>query len=127
MSTPSDLGYTTPGQARSLRACMVCSVVQLYSRFLSHGCPNCEAVLNLTNAPEAIAECTSANFNGVMAVMEPSRSWVARWQRVDGYIPGVYAVQVVGELPYAYVQDLGEQGVRYVPRDGPREEEGEQV
>jgi hypothetical protein len=31
MSTPADLGYTTPGQARSLRACMVCSIVQLYS------------------------------------------------------------------------------------------------
>jgi hypothetical protein len=26
-----DLGYTTPHQARSLRACMVCSIVQLQS------------------------------------------------------------------------------------------------
>jgi transcription elongation factor SPT4 len=84
-------------------------------------------VLSLSNAPDTIAECTSANFNGCIAVMDPARSWVAKWQRVDGYVPGVYAVQVVGELPPAYVQDLSDQGVRYVPRDGPRDEDGEQV
>ena len=55
--------------------------------------------------------------------MEPERSWVARWQRIDGYVPGLYAVQVIGDLPEAYVQDLSEHGVRYVPRDGPRDEE----
>ncbi len=27
---------------------------------------------------------------------DASQSWVARWQRLDGYVPGVYAVKVVG-------------------------------
>ena len=27
---------------------------------------------------------------------DTSQSWVARWQRLDGYVPGVYAVKVVG-------------------------------
>jgi hypothetical protein len=31
MTAPIDLGYTTPGQTRNLRACMVCSIVQLYT------------------------------------------------------------------------------------------------
>lgn len=54
--------------------------------------------------------------------MDPKKSWVAKWQRVDGYVPGMYAVQVIGELPSSYVADLEDAGVKYVPRDGPHDE-----
>jgi transcription elongation factor SPT4 len=82
-------------------------------------------VLNLTGSLDTVLECTSANFNGCLALMDPKTSWVAKWQRIEGYVPGVYAVQVIGQLPDGYVQDLTEQGLRYVPRDGPREVEVE--
>lgn len=29
-------------------------------------------------------------------MLDPAKSWVAKWQRLDGYVPGVYAVKVVG-------------------------------
>jgi transcription elongation factor SPT4 len=75
---------------------------------------------------DTVLEVTSANFNGTIAVMDPASSWVSKWQRVDQYVTGMYAVQVIGTLPAQYVQDLQDQGLRYVPRDGPRDEGGEE-
>jgi len=122
MSKATSFGYTTSGQARHLRACMVCSIIQLQSKFISDGCPNCEPILNMSGSPDIVLDVTSANFNGTIAVMDPSVSWVAKWQRVDQYVTGMYAVQVIGTLPQQYVQDLQDQGLRYVPRDGPHDE-----
>ncbi|KAI9854656.1 MAG: Transcription elongation factor SPT4, partial [Pleopsidium flavum] len=88
--------FVAPGQARNLRACMVCSIIQLHTRFLKEGCPNCEDFLRLANAPDAIQECTSQVYEGLITLADASQSWVAKWQRLDGYVPGVYAVKVVG-------------------------------
>lgn len=49
---------------------------------------------------------------------QPTQSWVAKWQRLEGYVPGVYAVKVVGELPRDIVSALEGEGVKYIPRDG---------
>jgi len=74
-----------------------------------------------------VQECTSQVFDGVITLGDPSSSWVAKWQRVDGYVPGIYAVQVIGTLPEDYVEMMRDQGLRYVPRDGPHDgaEDGE--
>jgi len=101
---------------------MVCSIIQLHSKFLSTGCPNCESLLSFAHSTETIGECTSANFNGVIALTSPTKSWVARWQRLDRYAPGTYAVQVIGRLPEAYVQELADKGFKYIPRDGTMDE-----
>ena len=31
-----------------------------------------------------------------MTIPDPTQSWVAKWQRLDGYVGGVYAVKVAG-------------------------------
>lgn len=49
---------------------------------------------------------------------QPTRSWVAKWQRLEGYVPGVYAVKVVGVLPREIVSAMEGDGVKYIPRDG---------
>ncbi|KAF2672438.1 transcription elongation factor spt4 [Microthyrium microscopicum] len=118
MSIAQQYGFTTPHQARSLRACMVCSIIQVSSKFVSEGCPNCEGVLGMKDSQEAVQECTSANWNGMIAVADPSKSWVARWQRVETYVPGMYAVQVIGKLPQDVLERMEDNGMRYVPRDG---------
>ncbi|MCJ1247277.1 Transcription elongation factor SPT4 [Trapelia coarctata] len=110
--------YVPSNQARHLRACMVCSIVQLQSRFVRDGCPNCESFLDLANHPDAVQECTSQVYEGLITLAEPGSSWVAKWQRLDQYVPGVYAVKVVGMLPEEILQQLEDAGVRYVPRDG---------
>lgn len=116
--------YSLPHQARSLRACMVCTIILPQSTFISSGCPNCEEVLLLVGSNESVSECTSSNFNGTLALLAPRSSWVGRWQRLEGYVPGVYAIQVIGTLPEEQLDSIRAAGIRYVPRDGRAEDEG---
>jgi transcription elongation factor SPT4 len=128
--------FVPPGQQRSLRACMVCSIVQsqqvnptrhqldqckhnltaISQRFLKEGCPNCEEFLRLQGSLDAIAECTSQVFEGLITLADPSKSWVAKWQRLDGYVKGVYATKVSGILPEEVVDTMeNEARIRYIP------------
>jgi transcription elongation factor SPT4 len=81
---------------RGLRACMVCSIVMPGTKFNQQGCPNCEEFLELRNSPDNVQDCTSAVFEGLIALADPNSSWVAKWQRLQGYAPGTYAVKVEG-------------------------------
>ncbi|KOS19705.1 Transcription elongation factor SPT4 [Escovopsis weberi] len=111
--------YATPGQSRYLRACMVCSVVLTFNRFRDEGCPNCEEFLHLAGSPDQIESCTSQVFEGLISLADPSTSWVAKWQRLDNYVPGVYAIKVSGQLPDEIRSTLeDEYRIQYIPRDG---------
>ncbi|ELR10399.1 transcription elongation factor spt4 [Pseudogymnoascus destructans] len=116
--------YIPPGQQRNMRACMVCSIVQTQSTFHKEGCPNCEEFLRLQGSMDAIADCTSQVFEGLITLAEPSKSWVAKWQRLDGYVRGVYATKVSGILPEEVVDTMeNEARIRYIPRDGSAQED----
>ncbi|KAI5854588.1 Spt4/RpoE2 zinc finger-domain-containing protein [Tricharina praecox] len=109
--------YATPGQMRTLRACMICSFVQTTQKFKQTGCPNCEQLLqNLGH--DAIEDITSHVFEGLVALREPTKSWVARWQRVEKCEKGVYAVKVSGNLPEEILRELENSNMVYRPRDG---------
>ena len=68
-------------------------------RFRDEGCPNCEEFLHLQGSPDQIDSCTSQVFEGLITLADPTRSWVAKWQRLDKYVRGVYATKVSGQLP----------------------------
>ena len=75
----------------------------LSQKFTRDGCPNCENILQLRGNQDAIQECTSQVFEGLIAVRDPASSWVARWQRLDNYVPGTYATKVTGTVSLAGV------------------------
>jgi transcription elongation factor SPT4 len=75
---------------------MVCSIVQTGTKFVSSGCPNCEHFLEMRHSADVVQDCTSAVFEGMIAMADPESSWVAKWQRLQGYAPGTYAVKVEG-------------------------------
>lgn len=100
------------------------SDVLLQQDFRARGCPNCEPILGLANHPDTIQDCTSRVFEGLITMAQPTQSWVAKWQRLEGYVPGVYAVKVVGELPIDIVNALEGEGVKYIRRDGRDVDEG---
>jgi transcription elongation factor SPT4 len=83
---------------RSSRACLVCSVVLPQAKFVQSGCPNCEDFLEMRGSQDVVLDCTSEVFEGVMFLTTHAAndSWVAKWQRLQGYLPGLYAVKVNG-------------------------------
>lgn len=65
---------------------------------------------------DAIIDCTSQVFEGLISLADPSRSWVAKWQRLDGYVKGVYATKVNGKLPDEVVAVMEDEArVKYIP------------
>lgn len=95
---------------------MVCSIVMTQDRFIKEGCPNCEDFLGLRGNREAVGDCTSQVYEGVITLAQPSKSWVAKWQRLDNYVPGTYATKVSGILPEEIVDTMeNEHRIRYIP------------
>lgn len=84
-------------------------------KFAREGCPNCEHVLQLRGNNDAIQECTSQVFEGLISIIDERQSWVARWQRLEGYVPGTYAMKVTGTLPTETVASLEDAGIKYIP------------
>ncbi|XP_020616731.1 transcription elongation factor SPT4-like [Orbicella faveolata] len=108
---------SVPKELRNLRACLLCSLVKTLEQFEYDGCENCEKFLRLKNNKENILTCTSANFDGIISLMTPEDSWVARWQRIDTQARGCYAISVSGKLPSHVVRELKARGVTYRSRD----------
>lgn len=151
-----------PAQARSktLRACLLCSIIQLPKDFQRGGCPNCEEILQvcacsvfrccspqlivtratrsqMKGSPDRIQTCTTTQFDGVISVIDPDSSWVARWQRTGAfisrytlarlfeltlcitakYVRGMYAVRVTGRIPEDVEMELERRNIKYRPRD----------
>lgn len=79
--------------------------------------------------------CTTLYFDGVISVIDPETSWVARWQRtcepllqvsykgstefcfLAKYVRGMYAVRVKGRIPEDVEAELESRGIKYRPRD----------
>ncbi|NP_001187801.1 transcription elongation factor SPT4 [Ictalurus punctatus] len=108
---------TVPKDLRHLRACLLCSLVKTIDQFEYDGCDNCESCLQMKGNREMVYECTSSSFDGVIAMMSPEDSWVAKWQRIGNFKAGVYAVTVTGRLPPGVVRELKSRGVIYRSRD----------
>ncbi|UYV79036.1 SUPT4H1 [Cordylochernes scorpioides] len=71
-----------PKDLRNLRACLLCSMIKTLEQFEYDGCDNCEEHLGMKGNRDMVYECTSANFDGMIAMMGPEDSWVAKWQRI---------------------------------------------
>ncbi|KAF3308726.1 transcription elongation factor spt4 [Orbilia oligospora] len=103
---------------RYLRACMVCAVVLTLDEFTRKGCPNCHPVLDYTTGSDLAQMCTSPIYEGCISIDKPTESWIAKWLRLDKYVPGVYATKVVGDLPEDAMDYLNAENIEYIPRDG---------
>ncbi|KAJ7590595.1 transcription initiation protein spt4 [Mycena floridula] len=103
-------------RSRHLRACLLCSIVLDQSEFSKHGCPNCEEILQLRTSSR-LDTCITPYFDGIIAVIDPENSWVAKWQRTSKYVRGMYAVRVKGRIPEEVLADLESRNIKYLPRD----------
>jgi len=74
--------------ANKLRACLNCAIVKPGSYFKQYGCPNCPFLQ--INKGKNLFLATSSSFKG-SGLIDPGKSWVAKWQRLDGNVPGTVA------------------------------------
>lgn len=56
---------------------------QAFDQFEIDGCENCEEFLRVKGNKDQVYDCTSNNFDGLIAVMSPEDSWVCKWQRIS--------------------------------------------
>ncbi|WAR03635.1 SPT4H-like protein [Mya arenaria] len=77
----------------------MCTAYITFEQFEMDGCDNCDEYLHMKNSTDAVYDCTSSNFDGMVAMMGPEDSWVAKWQRVERFTKGCYALSVTGRLP----------------------------
>ena len=69
--------------------------------------------LEMVDDPEKVNACTTAFYEGQAAVMDPRESWVAKWLRVDNYLPGCYAITVTGQFDKEIEEELENRGCRW--------------
>eukprot|EP01120_Amphizonella_sp_Union-15-10_P017492 TRINITY_DN9727_c0_g1_i1.p1 TRINITY_DN9727_c0_g1~~TRINITY_DN9727_c0_g1_i1.p1 ORF type:complete len:127 (+),score=24.63 TRINITY_DN9727_c0_g1_i1:85-465(+) len=108
-------------KASELRACLVCGLLKTFKQFEEDGCENCR-FLKLETDEDLVEKCTTSNFNGIISMMRPEKSWVARWRRITGPnkrrpAAGCYAVAVYGRLPGEIISRLEDKNIRYRPLD----------
>ncbi|KII96066.1 hypothetical protein PLICRDRAFT_170646 [Plicaturopsis crispa FD-325 SS-3] len=104
-------------KSKGLRACLLCSIIQNPADFRRIGCPNCEEIMQMKGSQDRMGVCTTSYFDGIIAVVDPETSWVARWQRTSKYVRGMYAVRVKGRVPEDVEAELEARGIKYRPRD----------
>lgn len=96
-----------PTELKVLRACIPCMLIKTLTQFVDNGCENCPW-LGREPKPQ---DYTTANFQGMISLMQPGKSWVAKWQRTTKMVPGCYAVKVNEEVHAEVAELIKENGV----------------
>ena len=72
-----------PKDYKRLAACAHCKLIQDDNQWQTLSkCPNC----GMSPDPR--------DFSGMISMMMPAESWVAKWNNVTGKMPGIYAMHV---------------------------------
>ncbi len=62
---------------------------------MDEGCENCND--DLGEQASAVEDYTTPTFKGMMALINPRSSWVARWHQQQIKAQGLYAMKVYGQ------------------------------
>lgn len=123
MSSDEINDQIVPRDFKGLRACLNCTLVKTFDQFFQDGCDNCPN-LELSNNKDQVNQWTTMSFDGIVSLMKPMESWVAKWQGLREMTPGCYAIKVFGTRPDDERQ-VAEEYERDAPEDGGEESDDE--
>ncbi|KAI6112889.1 transcription initiation protein spt4 [Pisolithus sp. B1] len=81
------------------------------------GCKNCEEIMQVRGSTDRISVCTTTYFDGIIAVIDPESSWVARWQRMSEFLVLHLAWSPSQRVPEGIEVELKSRGIKYRSRD----------
>ena len=90
----SDLYIVPDKRGGRLRACLKCKLIKSENDW-ENGCENCQQSVEIYGA---VDNWTTPSFVGMCALMEDSKSWVSKHQRIIRLVPGLYAIACKGRL-----------------------------
>ena len=86
-----------------LISCLGCRLVLQEDQFRqARECPNCHNPIDYED------DRTTSNFAGLIALIQPSMSWAARYQGMTKYKPGLYAIDARKEINMVKEQGLSD-------------------
>lgn len=90
---------------KKYKACMLCSALIPIQELKKEGCKNCKN-----------ANSTSYSYKGLIGVLKKG-GWVEKWQRIDEYGEGLYAMTVEGDPDEEDVCAIEDEGKAYFDRN----------
>jgi transcription elongation factor SPT4 len=73
-------------------------LIKSEAQWLKEGCENCPQ-LDIQGDIDRMIDCTTVGYDGMIALTTPGKSWMGRWNKLEGAVAGCYAVEVDGEIP----------------------------
>ena len=74
---------------KNLRACMKCQLIMSYKQWKTKICVNCGMAKDDNEL--------TAYFSGMVSLMLPTASWVARYRNLSNRKPGIYALKLLDD------------------------------
>lgn len=102
---PADFALTN----KSLVCCHVCRLTKSRTQFYEQGCDNCKNIIGPSLSYE---DYTTAQFSGLVSMIDPASSWASKWLHLSKLVPGCYAMSVNEDMPDELADILENKGIK---------------
>ena len=112
-------GASLPKSQRNLIACRICGLVKTFGQFSEEGCDNCRNYPfhdDYFQGKRLMEEACTAQFIGTFCMMNPEKSWAARYQSATNFKAGVYAVKVEEQPGFELREELEKQNIIWISK-----------
>ena len=78
-----------PNDMKKLSCCPTCRLILDQQQWISvykMTCPNCKTT-----------DIEPRDFQGMISLIMPDNSWVAKWNGIDENMPGVYVIKMIND------------------------------